>query len=155
MVPVTAMPCVWVISKEDPRDPVLSVTLSSLINWAGSSCSSMGQSWSNFLSISFKYKVRKAFSWWLLCNRLFALGCELSAGAWWCFRDLLSCCCLNKIFTFAQLSKPILSLSYAGLQKDFMEKYSYIFSGLSQFPSITSVASFLLCNPKHRTSTSC
>lgn len=27
---------------------------------------------------------------------LFALGCGLPAGAWWCFRDLLSYSCLNK-----------------------------------------------------------
>ena len=91
----------------------------------------------------------------VISQSLFALGYELPAEAWWCFRDLLSCSCLNKIFTFAQISKRILSISYAALQKDFMEKSSYFFSGLSQFPSITPVASFLLCHLKPRTSTSC
>lgn len=92
--------------------------------------------WIKFLSILFMYKKRKVFSCWLSYNKAddFALGCGLSAGAWWCCRDLLSCSCHNKIFTFAQISKPTLSRSYAGLQKDLMENYSVFLSGLESLP---------------------
>lgn len=137
----SAPPDVHVVA-EDPRDSGVFPTLASLFNWAGSSCLAWASTKINSFPFYLNIKKRKAGN---LCHCsvtsmlffFFALGCGLPAWAWWCFRDLLSCSCLNKIFTFAQISNPVLSVRYAGLQKDFMEKYSFFFSVLSQFPSIT------------------